>query len=119
MKRLITMTILATLIAAPVHAIEMEEGATFNGGRCVEADGTPGLSSGTGECVTAADYDEAFSFENLSQTQTLTPGSEMSIAEEAGLVDSGVASDRQLGDGVLAETRTFKERLWWHIGGIQ
>jgi hypothetical protein len=106
-------TVLA-LVASPVAASgpTLEEGATFfDNNTCVEADGATGFAGGDGQCVTAADYDVLYGFENLSvQPDTTNP--EQSIAETYGLVDDGVsASDRKLGVGLVDEPFTVNERL--------
>ena len=96
----------------------LEDGATFDGGLCWEADGTEGLSSADGQCVTAADYDAMFSYENLSTVPSSRWGDEgKSIAEVDGVVDDGVvASERPLGDGVTAKPFTFVGTLVYAHG---
>lgn len=94
--------------AAP--AIAQEAGVTFfENGSCTEADGTPGMARFDGTCTTAAEYDELFSVENLSTVPSaLNP--DISIAEEAGLVDDGVvASEKPRGVGLVEEPITFAE----------
>lgn len=113
MRRLITaITIMASIaLAVPVQAVELEPGATFlDGGRCVEADGTPGMSGVDGQCVTAADYDLLFSREALSKVETLNPfDGDTTVAEQAGIVDD-IPSERLLGIGVTVPF-TFQQDL--------
>ena len=112
-----TIATLALAVAAVIPAtaasadVVYEEGATFDGGVCVEADGTPGVAMPDGQCLTAADYDALFSFENLSETPSAIDG-DVSIAAEAGLVDDGTApSDRKNGEGLVEVPTSFKEDL--------
>ena len=97
--------------------VELEEGATFfDDFTCVEADGTLGISTADGQCLTPADYDKIFSFENLSQIEIVTsPDTEIagqSIAEVYGITaDDDPASERPLGEGVTAEPFTFVDTV--------
>jgi hypothetical protein len=126
MKRTITIAAALTvaLTAAPAAAdIELEAGATFDGGICWEADGTEGIATFDGQCLTPADYDAIYSFENLSQlptAQTCWPGTGCavgdagveSIAESAGMTPADdPASERPLGDGLVDEPFTFVEAV--------
>lgn len=88
--------IFAVVFAATADAVELEPGATFhNDGSCTDADGSPGLSTAWGECVTTADYDARFSVDNLDTVASVIDSSTQSIAAEAGLVDTGTpASER-------------------------
>lgn len=80
---------------AKAAEIELEEGATFfENGTCQEADGTAGLASFDGSCVTPEDYDELYSYENLSQIPSAVNPS-LSIAEVGGIVDDGVAPSQR------------------------
>ena len=92
-------SIIAAIALATVLTIATEPGATFDGPTCWEADGTEGMSTYYGQCVTPADYDALFSYANLSTIPSAHDPS-TSIAEEAGLVDDGPASERILGVGV-------------------
>lgn len=99
---------IAALAAVATLAIAPAAQAT---GTCAdEITGEPGLQNGTGECITPAEYDALFSFENLSTIPSVTDPSK-SIAEEAGLVADDVPSDRQLGVGLVEVTRTFREMV--------
>lgn len=105
------------LVFLLLFTIVLEEGATFDDGICWEADGTEGISTFDGQCITPADYDVIFSYENLSSIPVgyQWDGTEyegMSVAEVYGieLVDDP-ASDRPIGVGVSADLRTFKERV--------
>ena len=116
--RFITATALAFALTATPALAEgppLEEGATFfENNTCVEADGATGFAAGDGQCITTADYDEMYSVENLSTVPSSTSKTGQSIAEEAGLVaadDGGAASDRQLGEGLVEETASFRELL--------
>ena len=104
MKRLI---IAAALIVGmlPTAALATED---ISVGCLDEVTGEAGLRNATGECITPAEYDALFSFENLSTIPSIIDPT-VSIAEEAGLVDDGVpASERILGAGV-SDPFTFRE----------
>ncbi len=111
-----TAIVVAVLLALPAAAyadIVYEEGATFDGGLCWEADGTEGFTTPDGQCVTPADYAEMFSYENLSQIPSLT-NPELSIAEEAGITpDSLPADERLLGVGLVERPATFRQLVAW------
>jgi len=97
MRRFLTTIAIAGILSAPIaaSAIELEDGATFyDNGTCQEADGTFGLSEASGQCITPADYDIIFGYDNLSTVENLsTPG--VSVAEAYGITqDSPKASDR-------------------------
>ena len=97
MKRLlVTIAMIASIaVTAPAFAIELEPGATFNGGTCIEADGTPGLSQMDGQCITAADYDILFSYENLSTVETFDPfDGDTTVAERYNIEPGSQASER-------------------------
>lgn len=114
MRRLLV-TVVAILIVTATPVSALEEGATFyDNGTCVEVDGTPGLSAGDGSCVTVADYDEMFSFENLSTVPSIIDPS-ISIAEEAGLDPEVPASLRLLGRGLVEVPRTYRELVNWLV----
>jgi len=84
---LVALTI-GLFLAAQTEADALEPGATFDGGICWESDGTAGIAMADGECITPADYDVLFGFDNLDQVESLTsPG--VSIAAEAGIDPSG------------------------------
>lgn len=88
--------ILLAIMTVPAHAndVGLEDGATFDDGICWEADGTQGISTLDGQCVTAADYDELFSYEVLASTATHT-SSTASVATTYGIAaQSGNASER-------------------------
>ncbi len=99
--KLFTITLVLLALAAPVQAIDhtqpvvIEEGATFlDGGVCVEADGTTGLSQADGQCVTPSDYDIMFSYDVLSQTPTFDPfDGDQTVAEQYD-IQPDVASER-------------------------
>lgn len=95
--RIIIATVALALSASPALAdpIEFEAGAKFNGGICWEADGTEGVTRYDGQCITPADYDVIFSFENLSAAPALL-GNGRSVAEVYGITaDSPKASVRE------------------------
>ena len=107
---MVMVTIIVMMMTVPA--------ATAADGTC-EVDGEVGLSTVWGECITPSIYDELFSYENLSTIPSLT--SDQSIAAEVGMVDD-TPSERQLGGGVLKETRTFHDVLdqfiyWHHMAG--
>lgn len=107
MKRTIAALVAATVLTvAPAHAVTT----------CAdEVTGEPGLPNGTGECITPAEYDALFSYENLSTIPSLTNPS-LSIAEEAGLEPtSPAASDRPLGVGLVETTFTFRELVTGNV----
>lgn len=110
MRTLLTAAILVALMATPVIAdtVLLEEGVTFyDDGTCIEADGTPGLSSADGSCVTAADYDEMFSYENLSTIPSQNDSTK-SVAEVYDINLEVPASLRLLGIGLVDEPFTFR-----------
>ena len=100
---------------AAVADIELEDGATFDGGVCWEADGTEGISAFDGQCITPADYDAIFSYENLSTIVGLQAGDEgRTIAEIYDIQpEDDPASDRPIGEGLVepGTERTFKQRV--------
>jgi hypothetical protein len=107
LQHLIAAAIVAAAFLNPAAAFA-ETGAThYEDGSCQEADGTPGQSMPDGSCVTIADYDQMFSYENLSTVPSaINP--DLSIAEEAGMVpDTVPPSQRDLGGGVTAEPHRF------------
>ena len=114
-----TILAIAVLIFASFLTIELEEGATFDGGICWEADGTEGISHYDGQCVTPADYDAMYSYENLSTVVALASATtsypdDATIAEIYGITpEDDPASDRPIGVGLVepGEERTFKERV--------
>lgn len=114
MKRTITALLVVGLLAVPAAATASEEGATFfEDGSCQEADGTPGTSMIDGKCLTIADYDYLYSFENLDTIQSLTDPTQ-SIAAEAGITaEDNPASERILGAGLVADgqERTFADKF--------
>ena len=97
---LVAIAIVAVLAAnvekASAREVVLENGATFfENGTCVEADGTPGLSQMDGACVTAADYDEMFSYENLSTVETFDPfDGDTTVAEKYSIEPESRASER-------------------------
>jgi len=97
------------VVAAPVSAVELEPGATFNGdGTCMQ-DGEAGLSMADGQCVTAADYDILFSYDSLSEVESQIPAYAGRSVADVYLIDPVVpASLRMLGIG-LVEPFTFIE----------
>lgn len=99
------------IAAAPTP--EYETGATFDGGVCWEADGTEGLSTFDYQCMTPADYDEIFSYENLAATESVRPFDDgRSIADVYELVeDETPASERELGAGLVDVPFTFAETV--------
>lgn len=121
MKTMVTIVVLILLVAAPAAATELEPGATFfDDHTCVEADGTPGLGTGDGQCITTADYDALYSYDNLASTPSIFPGQGHRSVAEVYDVKNDVASDRLLGEGFVKSPRTFKEIIgWWHPGGIR
>ena len=88
----------------------LEEGATFGEGVCWEADGTEGIPALDGSCVTPADYDAIYNVEVLAETPSLQDPT-MSIAEvyEMDVTDPTPASDKPIGEGLVAVPFTFKE----------
>ncbi len=110
--------VVAALAANVEKADALEPGAVFyDNGTCIEADGTEGLSAADGECVTAADYDEMFSYENLSTIPSLTQP-DMSIAEEVGLEPEPAASERPLGSGLVEVEERFGEIVYRLHNGL-
>ncbi len=99
--KLFTITLVLLALSAPAYAIDhtqpvvIEAGATFlDGGVCVEADGTTGLSQADGQCVTPGDYDIMFSYNVLSQTPTFDPFDGDQTVAEAYDIQPDVASTR-------------------------
>ena len=108
MIRFITTAVLLAALMVPSAALAAEEGATFDGGICQEADGTAGFATPDGECITPADYAEMFSYEALAATSSLAV--EGSVADAYGITaESAPADERQLGEGLVETTRTFGE----------
>ena len=114
-KTIVVAASTVAMLATPAAA--SEPGATFyEDGSCNEADGTRGLSQPDGDCLTIADYDALFSFENLSTVPSAIDPS-VSIAAEAGLVNDDVpASQRELGDGVTPVPHRFVDHFAWANG---
>jgi len=117
MKPLSIMIILVMIViamAAPALAEEvvLEAGVTFyDNGTCTEQDGTTGLSSADGECVTPADYDAMFSYEALTQVESQIPAYAGRSVADVYLIDPVIpASLRMLGIG-LVEPFTFVETV--------
>lgn len=108
--RLIALTVAAVLlVAVPAAAseLELEEGATFlEDGTCYEADGTYGLSSFDGQCVTPADYDLIFGFTNLHSIEhPLHPG--RSIADVHGITADDPPASLRVRSFMGDELETF------------
>jgi len=83
----------------------LEAGATFDGAICWEADGTEGITTIDGSCMTPADYDVIFGYENLSLIDSRAlPG--IDVATLYGITpDSQAASERpRIFGGVHLET---------------
>ena len=92
----------AVALITSAYTVDYEPGATFyEDGSCQEADGTPGQTQPDGQCLTIADYDEMFSYENLNTVPSII-NPDLSIAEEAGLDPADVTppSQRVLGNNV-------------------
>ncbi len=103
MKRLLTtIIILMALTATPAIAAE-----DLSIGCADEITGEAGVMNGTGECVTPAEYDAKFSFDNLDSIVSLTDPTQ-TIAREAGIVDVK-ASVRELGIGLVDVPFTFTQ----------
>lgn len=102
MRTVITIVITILLLAAPAAATEDRSTGCLD-----EVTGEPGLQMVSGECVTPAEYDEIFGFENLSEVPSLM-NPELSVAEVYGLTpDPTPASQRPLGEGLVDEPFTF------------
>lgn len=113
MRRIMSTVVMVGVLLMPAAAladeIQLEAGATFDGGICWEADGTEGLAAFDGQCVTPADYAEIYSFENLDAHPSQGDPS-VSIAEAAGITaDSPPADERLLGVGLVEEPQTFRQ----------
>ncbi len=116
-RQVATITIIIVFTAATiVQAQAVEPGATFNGdGTCMQ-DGEPGLSMADGQCVTAADYDAMFSYEALTQVESLIPAYTGRSVADVYLIDPVIpASLRMLGVGV-GERCTFLELVGGRVG---
>lgn len=75
-----------------------------------EVTGEPGLPSIDG-CITPAEYDEMFSYENLSTVPSLSPLYE-TVAEAYNITpESPVARDRLIGVGLVEVPFTFKDAV--------
>ena len=110
--KLIIIIGLTALLATPALADEGE--ITFNGdGTCVEADGTLGLSTFDDLCITAADYDLIFGYENLSTIPSHVFPTR-SVAEVYNIDSDVPASLRLLGIGVVDEPFTY----WETVNGL-
>ena len=113
-KTIVVAATAVAMLATPAAAsadVDLEPGATFyEDGSCNEADGTPGQSMPDGQCFTIADYDETYSYENLSKFPSLSPLYD-TLADEAGLEmgDDEPASERELGDGVTDRPHRFSD----------
>ena len=111
-NRLVAAAATVALLATPAVASADD----ISAGCTDEVTGEAGLLRYDGECVTPAEYDAIFSFENLDSIQSLTDPTQ-SIAAEAGIVDDDApASERPLGDGVTAEPFTFVGTLVYANG---
>jgi len=87
----LTIWLLAAQTEKADAAEHLEEGATFNGGICWEADGTQGLAVPDGQCITPADYDIMFGYDNLSTVPTQYPfDGDTSVAEAAGIIRDSI-----------------------------
>lgn len=85
--------------------------AYFEDGTCVEADGTAGLVGGDGQCITPADYDILFGYDNLAATRLQTDESQ-SVAEAYNITPDGPsASERLLGEGLVEVPFTFVDAV--------
>lgn len=106
--------ILGTLIAVFVwggtvaEAVELEDGATFDGGICWEADGTEGISTIDGQCMTPADYDETFSYEALAATPSHSDPSR-SVADVYGIEPDGPRASERVRTFMGDELGTFTD----------
>ena len=91
-----TLVFALTALPAMGAAPELEAGATFfDNGTCVEADGAEGIAMLDGSCVTTADYDVMYGYENLAEVASSTDPT-VSIAEEYNMTpDAPVASERE------------------------
>ncbi len=97
--------------ALEVWEVPLEEGATFDGGRCWEADGTEGLAMPDGECRTPADFDIMFGYDNLSTVESQTqPG--RSVADVYNIKPEPAASERPLGSGLVEVEERFSEIVY-------
>jgi hypothetical protein len=102
MRTAITTIVIILLLAAPAAATEDISTPCAD-----EITGEPGLQMATGECITPAEYDIIFGYENLAATPSYTVEGK-SVAEVYGITpDDGPASQRPLGDGVTDEPFTF------------
>ncbi len=100
MKLIVALVVGLMLLAIPVMADDRS-------GHCAdEVTGEPGLRMGSGECITPAEYDAIFSTEALAEVDShVYP--DQSVAEVYE-VEEEPASERQLGDGLVRETFTFR-----------
>ena len=111
---LLTFTITLLIGAIEAYAETPDPaGTTYDGGYCVEPDGSAGFvipdATETGNCITAADYDEQQSAEVLATVESqVFPGK--SVAEVYNLTDD-VPSDRPLGEGLVATPVSYKQLL--------
>ena len=112
MKRLLaTLTTVTLLVSAGPALAEQPDppGTVYDGGSCVEPDGSPGLVGIDGQCITAADYDIIFGYDNLAATPSLVIEGK-SVAEVYGIEpDEPPASQRPIGEGLVETPRTFRQ----------
>lgn len=122
-----TAALALTLAASPALAENgWEEGAVFDEVNHVcTQDGVQGVTTFDKQCMTPADYDEVFSYENLStvvSTRAVDNGA--TIAEvyemEPPTADTPPPSERTLGEGVASEPFTFVSwvgEVWHKVEG--
>jgi hypothetical protein len=103
-KTIIAAIILTVAIPATANADE-----DVSVGCLDEVTGEAGLLQYDGNCVTPAEYDVLFGFENLSTIPDPTDPTR-SIAEVAEIVPD-VASERPLGDGLVIIPFTFRQMV--------
>ena len=110
MRRIVTALLVVGLLAVPAAA-SAEEATFLDNGSCIEG-GEIGIARFDGSCLTAAEYDELYSVENLS-TIPSAYDPDVSIAEQAGLVEEYdvPASEVPRGEGLVVVETSFKEDI--------
>ena len=109
----VVVVILALLVSAAPALAEIPDpaGTIYDGGSCIEPDGSTGRVGIDGTCTTAADYDVLFSYELLAATTSLVVDGR-SVAEVYGITpETPPASTRPIGDGLVEEPRSFRQIL--------
>ncbi len=94
-------------------------GTIYDGGSCIEPDGSTGLVGIDGQCITVDDYDVIFGYENLAATPSQSVEGK-SVAEVYGIEPDGPpASERLIGEGLVSTPRTFRQIVEDVYSGVE